>query len=336
MASIRKRGDKWQARIVRKGFPPIAKSFLTRNDAELWGRAIERELDVGAYIPRSNAEGITVKELIKRYTSEVVPKLRGKETESIRLATIEDKIGSTRLTALTPLTAAQYRDERLNDVCPSTVLRELQTLSAMLNHARREWGLIFQNPVEAIRKPTPNRGRDRRLEPAEEQRLLNALEYEGRRENGQIGKGARNTWIKPLVLLALETAMRRGELLALDWRQVDLKNQTAFLPLTKNGDSRTVPLSSKAIAILRALPRTLSGQVFPVTPNALKHAWTRACASAKIIDLHFHDLRHEATSRIAEKLPNLIELASVTGHKDVKMLARYYHPKAEDLALKLG
>jgi integrase len=137
-------------------------------------------------------------------------------------------------------------------------------------------------------------------------------------------------------LLAIETAMRRGELLALTWENIHLDRRIAFLPDTKNGDSRTVPLSTTAINLLRQLPRSVVGPVFPITANALKLCFRRACIRAGIEDLHFHDLRHEATSRLAEKLTNILELSAVTGHKDLRMLKRYYHPRAEELALKLG
>ncbi|EQD71400.1 phage integrase family protein [mine drainage metagenome] len=123
---------------------------------------------------------------------------------------------------------------------------------------------------------------------------------------------------------------------------VDLKARTAYLSDTKNGESRTVPLSSRAAALLEVLQRGaeskggIDGRVFPITAQAVKLAWMRACKRAGLEDLHFHDLRHEATSRLAEKLPNLIELAAVTGHKDLRMLKRYYHLRATDLAKKLG
>ena len=130
--------------------------------------------------------------------------------------------------------------------------------------------------------------------------------------------------------------MRQGELLALRWERVDLEARTAYLEDTKNGEARTVPLSSRAVAVLEALPRSANGRVFPITAQAVKLSWGRACKRAGIKGLHFHDLRHEATSRLAEKLPNLIELAAVTGHKDLRMLKRYYHPRAADLARKLG
>jgi len=159
---------------------------------------------------------------------------------------------------------------------------------------------------------------------------------QGSKRTGAYRVGTRNPWMRPLVQLAIETAMRQGELLALRWENVDLTAQTAHLEDTKNGESRTVPLSSRAVAVLEALPRTDDPRVFPITSQAVKLAWKRACKRAGIEGLHFHDLRHEAASRLAERLPNLIELAAVTGHKDLRMLKRYYHPRATDLAKKLG
>jgi integrase len=130
--------------------------------------------------------------------------------------------------------------------------------------------------------------------------------------------------------------MRRGELLALQWRNVDLTRQTAFLPTSKNGKPRTVPLSSQAVALLSALPRTEADIVFPISAPTMEAAFKRARVRAQIPNLRFHDLRHTATSRMAHKLPNVIELASVTGHQTLQMLKRYYHPNAEILAQKLG
>ena len=187
-----------------------------------------------------------------------------------------------------------------------------------------------------IRRPKENRAREHRLSPSEEELLISALSETARAVNGKFRSGTRNNWIKPIVLFALETAMRRSELLSLRWENVNLIKRTALLPDTKNGDSRIVPLSTKAIAILEQLPRSIDGKVFPITPMSLRLAFTRACRRVGISDLHFHDLRHEATSRLAEKLTNILELSAVTGHKDLRMLKRYYHPRAEDLALKLG
>ena len=130
--------------------------------------------------------------------------------------------------------------------------------------------------------------------------------------------------------------MRRGEILGLRWEQIDLEKRIAFIPLTKNGESRTVPLSTAAVEILKTLPRNLHGEVFPVNRTALSAAIERARIKAELSDFHFHDLRHMAITRLAEKLPNLIELSAVSGHKSLAMLKRYYHPNPELLAQKLG
>jgi integrase len=130
--------------------------------------------------------------------------------------------------------------------------------------------------------------------------------------------------------------MRQGEIVNLRWQHVDTKRRTAFLPDTKNGEARTVPLSTVVVDLLQALPRSITGEVFPgVTTEAVKQAFIRATRRAKIEDFHFHDLRHEATTRLFERGLNIIEVSSITGHKDLQMLRRYTHLRAEDLAKKL-
>lgn len=340
MATITKRGDGWQARIRRHGYPPASQTFARRADAEAWARAQESEMDRGVWRDRSSADSTTLYALLDRYAKDVAPTKKGADVELLRLRTLaRDDLARFKLSALSPLVLADWRDRRLSSGCAgATVRRELDVLSALFNWARRELMIAVENPVAGIRRPPPSRARDRRFEDGEEARLMAALEDgPGVREDGkQYRQGTRNPWIRPVVELAIETAMRRGELLALAWENINLSKRTAYLPDTKNGETRTVPLSSRAIAVLSGLPRSIDGRVFPVTTNALKLAFERAVRRAGIEDFHFHDLRHEATSRLAEKLPNLIELASVTGHKDLRMLKRYYHPRAEDLALKLG
>jgi integrase len=221
---------------------------------------------------------------------------------------------------------AAFRDERLKQVSAGTVIRELAYLSAIINHARREWGINVPNPVQMVRKPSSPPARARVLSEEEVSRLLHALEPTGRRSH----------WTKPAVQLALATAMRRGELLSLRWEHVDLQSRTTFLPDTKNGDSRTVPLSSSALEILARLPRHISGHVFPVKAFTLDAAFKRGLARAGLDGLRFHDLRRTAITRMAEKLPNLIELAAVSGHKSLMVLKQYYRPSASGLAQKLG
>jgi integrase len=183
------------------------------------------------------------------------------------------------------------------------------------------------NPIPFVKKPPSPQGRNRILTEEELRRLFDALKPQIK---------SSNHWILPLTKFALESAMRRGEILGLRWNHIDLQKRTAFIPLTKNGMSRLVPLSTAALEILQALPRNLDGRVFPVTPFTLSAAIDRVRIKANLSDFHFHDLRHMAITRLAEKLPNLIELSAVSGHKSLAMLKRYYHPDPEKLAQKLG
>lgn len=334
----------WRVRITRKGFPTQSKSFIRKDDAEAWARKTESDLDRGQWTDRARAEATTLHALIDEYAREVVPLKRGAAVELLRLRTLQRAaISRYSLAAISPAVVARWRDERLaSGVKGATVNRELNLLSAALNWGIRERMIALPgNPVAAVRRPALGRARDRRLEPGEEARLFDALgdragAVKGTKRAGAYRVGTRNPWIRPLVLLAIETAMRQGELLSLRRENVDTAAQIAHLEDTKNGAARTVPLSSRAVAVLEALPRSEDGRVFPITAHAVKLAWKRATKRAGLDDLRFHDLRHEAASRLAEKLPNLIELAAVTGHKDLRMLKRYYHPRAADLAKKLG
>lgn len=327
MASFRKQGSSWQARVRRRGYPVEIKSFSTKAEAEHWARAIEGEMDRGEFVSRTEAEQTTFGEVIQRYIETITPKKRGHAEETIRLkATLRHRIAGMSMANLTPQAVADYRDDRLCACKANTVIRDLAVMSSIINHARREWGIVIQNPVEMIRKPTMPPGRDRVLSEAEEVRLLHELAPTGRR----------NPIMQPLVVVAIETAMRRGELLSLRWNHVHLDRRVIFLPITKNGQSRYVPLSSRAVGTIEKLPKSPDGRLFPINIAAMEAAFLRAVRRANLTNLHFHDLRHTGASRMASKLPNVIELASVTGHTSLQMLRRYYHPKAEELAIKLG
>lgn len=327
MASIRQRNGKWQARIIRKGHPNVTRTFHTKQDAERWSRATEVALDRGVDVSAGKAERTTFGELIARYMHEVTPTLKGARDDSIRLnALMRHPICKLSVGRVTPSRIAEFRDERLRQVAPGTVIRELAYFSAIINHARREWGFNLENPVSRVRKPQTPAGRERVLSESEQDRLLEALRPSGRR----------SPWMFPLVVLALESAMRRSELLKLAWQDVDLSNQTATLHDTKNGEVRIVPLSKRAVEVLQALPRSITGKVIPMSQYAVAAAFDRAMARASVSGFRFHDLRHTAVTRMAQKLPNLIELAAVTGHKSLRMLQRYYHPQPTDLAKKLG
>ncbi len=330
MATIKQRESGWwQAVVRRKGHPQQSKTFPSHSDAEKWARDIENQIDRGIFVPREEAERTTLHEALERYAKEVSAGKKGKTQEIYRIkAWQSEKLATRTLASLKQADFAKWRDDRLEaGVAPATVRLDLAVISHLFTIAVKEWGLHLENPIKRIRLPAVANARDRRFEGDEEARLLAEMDSPA--------AGRSNPWIKPLVRFAIETAMRQSELLALEWKHVDLKKRVAHIPKTKNGDPRDVPLSSTAVEILSALPRSIGGQVFPTTASAVKQSFARATKRAEIEDLHFHDLRHEATSRLAEKLA-MHELMKVTGHKDTRMLARYYHPRAEDLAKKLG
>lgn len=372
MATIRKRGElQWQARVRRKGYPDQVKTLETRAEAEAWARKVESEIDRGVFVNRAEAEATSLHDLLARYEREIVPDKKGAAQErSVLRALRATDLAMRPVASVRGADVAKLRDDWIKTLKPATVLRRLAVLSHVLNIARKEWGMeSLSNPVEFVRKPQPNNARSRRIATAEE---------EGGRptDDGELERviAASSSSILPAVIrLAVETAMRRGEIVALRWEYIDLKRQVAHLPVTKNGSPRDVPLSSRAIAVLHELKRVAearvaervgsedaakiaylpSGPVFRIRSDAVTRAFERAvdrarriyleeCEEAKrqpdakyLVDLRFHDLRHEAASRLAS-VYQLHELTKVTGHKDPRMLMRYYHPKAEELAKRLG
>lgn len=357
MSTITKRGEaQWQAKVRVKGFPTQSKTFLYREDAERWARATERALETLGFVDRKEAERQTLKAVLERYRTEITPRKKSADIEAIKIGVLlkDPALPHMTMASLSSAAVAAWRDRRLAVVSGATVNREFNLLSAVINHARREWNIHIENPVTLVKRPEVGRSRDRRLSDEEERYLFAALGEAPRRADGTFEKAARNPYFVPVFKLALETAMRRGELLSLQWENINLDRRTAYLPDTKNGEARTVPLSSRAVAIFKGLPKPHRGPVFPITPMSLRKGFTRGIARARakyeedcmasgstpspsfLADVHFHDTRHEAASRLAEKLSNVLELSAVTGHKDLRMLKRYYHPRAEDLAKKLG
>ncbi len=328
MASFTKRNGRWRARVRRSGLPPITKSFSTKASALQWTQRVESDPERFLTTPISENQQLgTVGDLIRKYEREVTPQKKGSDKEKYRIKVLErSSLSGLSLKDIKSHHITKFREDRLRKVSAGTVLKDLGLLSAVINRARTEWGLdnvLRTNPVSLISKPKTPRPRDRRLEAGELERLIGACP---------------NPWFRPVVLFAIETGMRRGEILSLSWKDVHLEKRYVHLPNTKNGDSRDVPLSFVALELLRALPREARDdqQVFPLHYEALKSAWRRVCQRAAISNLRFHDLRHEATTRFFEKGLTVMEVAAITGHKDLRMLQRYTHLRAEDLANKLG
>lgn len=342
MATIVHRGSRqWLARIRRKGQKPTSKTFETRADAEAWARSVEREMDTNTFIPSDAAQRTTMREVLERYRDEVLPRLsRGAKPDRSRIARLIEELGGMNLAALDSSHVAQYRDKRLigDKAAPQTVKHELGLLNRVLKQCVIDWGIHLPRGIATtlVRKPTLPQGRDRRLYPGEEKRLLEAA------------KASKSKEIEAIIIIALETAARRGEILAMRWEYIDLQKPKWRIPETKTGVPREVPLSSKAVEILGQIPRRLDGRVWGFKrADGITQAFDRLCKKTitkngkkeveiRFKDLNFHDLRHEATSRFFEKGLNEMEVATITGHRDLRVLRRYTHLRAEDLAVKLG
>ncbi len=318
MATIRKNRNKYQVQIRRKGTSPITKTFTLLADAKEWARHQERLADRGELGPdRKELEKVTLADLVQRYLDEVIPSKKSGGIEGIMLtAFLRNRICKKRLSELTTVDFASYRDERLKTITSKSLKRELSPLSNMFEVARMDWKLpLRSNPLTDLVLKVKDNKRDRRLREGEFEKLIEA------------GKKTLNPLLMPIVRLALETAMRRGEIIALRFRDVDIERCTATIREAKNGYSRTIPLSSLAVAILETRMAVMSvkdkarnGRIFPLTPVAVRLAWDKLAKRAKLDDLHFHDLRHEAISQFFEKGLTVPEVASISGHRDIRML----------------
>lgn len=319
MASIRKRADRWQVQVRRIGNRPVSKSFLTLKDAKAWARNMELRADRQDLPPDPRElERYTLKDLVTRYRDTVTPRKRGCSAETVMLnAFLRHRICRFRLSELGPDHFASFRDERLLVVKAHTVKRQLATIHNLFEIAKNEWLVpIKENPLGRIKVECPNNRRERRLDRDELNRLLECV------------RKTRNPLVLPILLFALKTGLRRSEILAMRWNNIDLKNRQLIIPNSKNGHSRTIPLSSSATTLLESLRSPESTRVdfvFPTTANALRLAWRRLSKRANVQNLRFHDLRHEAISRFFEYGLTVPEVASISGHKDMRMLFRYGH-----------
>ena len=326
MATITRRGNGWFAQVRRKGYTARYRTFPTKAEAKRWAREQELALDgASGHGTASVASRITLGDLMRRYRECVTPRKRSSHTEDLRLGKmLRAALCDVLIEDLHPSHFADYRDNRLLTVKAATVRRELSIFRVALEVARREWGMaIVRNPVDDVGRPAAHDARQRRLESDEARRLVDGLAR------------SRNIFFGPLIWFLVETGLRRGEALALEWKRIDLATRTALIPTTKSGRPRVIPLTDHAMELLDAIPRR-DARVFPISGSAVQQAWCRLTARAGISDLRVHDLRHEAMSRFSELGLNVPELASISGHSDVRMLLRYTHIRPLELARKLA
>lgn len=320
MASFRRRGTAWRAELYKNGQRESG-TFPTKQQAVQWALMREAEL-TGERLPDHS-----VREALERFGREVSPKHRGEvwELNQVR-ALSRDKLSAVRLPALRPIHIAEWRERRLARVSAGTVRREMNFLQSVFKACRKDWGWLSTDPIKDVDRPPAPPSRKRRITQDEIDRLTLALGYDG---------GAPATIshrIALAFLFALETAMRSGEILGMTWADVTEKSVT--LPRTKNGDVRRVPLSKRAREIVALLPRD-AAHVFNIEAGTRDALFRKARNAAGIRNLHFHDSRAEAIWRLSKKL-DVMELARMIGHRDLKSLLLYYNADPDELADRLG
>lgn len=319
MATFRKTKTGWRAEVARAGVR-ASKVFPSKREAQDWASRKEYEILNGSKISAK----MRLRDLFERYSREVSSKKRGYKWEALRLNRWgQSDLGDKSLSELSPADFAAWRDARLQKVAPSTVRREMTLMGSVFSVARREWGLIGDSPLTDVRKPQEAASRDRLPTSAELERLeLSA------------GNDLNNATARAFhaFLFAGETAMRAGEIVGMKWEHIDLKRRVVELPMTKNGTSRQVPLSRRAVEMLERLPE--SDPVFALDSRQLDVLWRKVRDRAAVEGLTFHDSRHWAITQLAKKL-NVMDLARMVGHRNINQLLTYYNESAEDLAKRL-
>ncbi|MCH1424300.1 MAG: site-specific integrase [Burkholderiales bacterium] len=311
MASIRKRNGLWQAQVRSRKIGSTSKSFHKKSDALAWAKIQEAMMQTGEWKPKDKRHS-TLGDLIQTYLIKTTPNKKGAEPETRRLNRLlnETDLMQIKLDDARPHHFATFRDKRLKDGNRACQY-DLVLLRAAWNTARIEWGWdLIDNPLTLIRFPKSNPPRERRLKRGEYERLMAAC-------------AETKVWyLWPMIEIAITTCMRRGEILSLEWKNIDFERTKALLPNTKNGRSRWVPLPSKVIRLLERLPKE-DERVFPITDTAVRQSWDRLHRRAGIVDLTFHDLRHEAISRQFESGLSIPHVMAISGHQTASQLFRY-------------
>ena len=323
MASISKRGDNWRVSISINGTRDTG-TFPSKGKAQAW--ALMRESELRLQVSGGIVQGRTCAQAFKRYGENVSPTKRGERWELLRLAAFTEWFGELPLLELTPEKLGEWRDERLKSVLGSTVNRDLNLLSHVLTTARREWKWMGESPTKDVRRPKNPEHRDRRISEDEIARILISCGYDG------VSPPVTVLNIVALVFLfAIETAMRAGEICKLE--RAWIEGAVAHLPgdVNKNESRRSVPLSPRDQELLSLVQGEM---VFGITSASLDANFRKAKKRAGIEDMKFHDTRHEAITRLARKL-DVLDLARMTGHKDIKELMTYYNASPHDIAKRL-
>ena len=333
MATLRSRKGKWTVSIRRKGHRSIYETFANKSDARSFINKTESEIVQKKFRDISEAANTSLRTVLHRYIREKLQHKHDKKRERSKFNVIlRDQICKYMLAELKSSDFAKYRDARLKlGITNSTINRELSCMRVAIQTSIDEWDCwIPENPVKSYVKLTENPARERRLEAGEYDKLMIACKRNSKWSSPCI------YWC-PAINFAIETAMRLSEQMLLNWKHVDLVKRTAYLPaeITKTKRARTVPLTDKAIEVLKEVPRHIHGKVFPMSLNYHNRGWRALCKRAGVTGLRWHDLRREATSRMFERGLSISEVQSVTGHRTLQMLSRYTQHEAATIAQKI-
>lgn len=322
MATFEKRGKRWRVQLYRAGHR-LSATFHTKAEAAAW--ALENE----ARLKHGRLPNKTIGDALRKYAEDVSPGKRGARWEVVRLTKLsKDPFAKVKLVDVGPDTITEWRDRRLQKVSGPSVAREMNLLVSVFRVARLEWRWLHDDPMADVRKPRRSRPRRRRVTQDEVDRIRLALGYA---EDGKPVNAAQRVAIA--FLLAIETGMRAGELTTIETHQVHLPERFVHLDKTKNGDERNVPLSKRAGELFGWLLDSSpdSGPLLGLNPGTRDVLFRRARETAKIDNLHFHDSRSEAIWRLSKKL-DVLQLARVIGHRDIKSLMFYYDEHASETA----
>jgi integrase len=342
MATFEERAGAWRARVRIRGHVKYA-TFDTRDEARIWAARQEAKLLAAEKAGTGESAFLKVSDLMRRYAEEVSPKKRGERWEVIRLTRMmQEKPFNLSLRDFGPDQVADWRDARLTEVSGSSVNRELNLLSGVFTVAIKEWRIgLKANPVHLTSRPPNPPARSRRVSEAEMKAIHTALGWDG-----VTPPQTSSQWVAWVHAMAIETTMRSGEIMELTRARVSLESAIAVLlhgkavgvaGQTKTGKGRNVPLSRRAVALVAMTGEgEPNAPIVPIAKGTRDTLFRRAVKAAGLVDMHFHDSRREATTRIAPKVGNPMDLAKITGHRDHRQLMDYYAPDAAELAMKLG
>ena len=319
MATIRKRNGRWHVQIRKAGARPVSKTFGYQKDAESWAKIAERQIEMeGCGHSKRQLLSSSFADLVSVYEEEEARHKKSYHVERYYLRRLlREPFSQLTLAQLGPADIQQWVNQQRRTHKPSSIARQIGLISRVFNVAIKRWGYPIDNPTLFVTKPKVRPPHISRIQPE----LLDILQK----------PTSRFEW---LVVLALETGMRRGEIISLKWENYFPEKRLVQVLQTKNGSDRLVPLSKRAVVALEHGDRK-SEAIFPMTGNAVKLAWRRLKQKHNIAGVRFHDLRHEAISSLFERGLSLPEVALISGHKDPRMLMRYTHLRAEELAKKL-